>query len=764
MGVFGIERARLLATASVLATTVATGALVATPAAAAAAADNSTTVEDLVVTAQRREQSLFEVPAPVTAITGDTLKSLGVTDLKSVMNFVPNAVLPKSPDNYTLFVNIRGIQQVDVQAQPNFGIYRNGFYAGGERPNVGSLVDVDRVEVLAGPQAGLYGRSAVGGAINVVYATPTSKLGGFLNLDAGNLNRVDFQGAANLPVTDTFAVRVAGWYQNQEHGRIYNTFLHTYTDANRHQGGRISAKWTPTQNLSATWLAEYGENRGPSVNAYAPNGVLNLTVTSPKETPGLISRDTPDVNLNHQYYLSQDVKYTSELGTFQWLTSYSDYRMKDTEDQDRTSLDPATALVSRSVLYRREGVKNFYTEGLWFSPEDKPLTFTAGLSYFHQSFDFVRLRTATLNTNFMAPVSSLLCARFLSNAACPGVPGGAFTAIGLQTGIFGAPDDGSQFKTKSYSGFLQAKYKITDKLSISGSLRYTEDKQGLNIIQQALGTGLGATYIQKLYANTFPNLALNTTLTYKKWSPSLEVQYQANENINLYGLYSTGFRPGGFNITTTSTSLITYGSESAKNFEAGVKTRWMGGRVTANLGVFLMNQHNLLTYQPDPIAPPEFFFFYLDNAGSDRTYGVEFSGTAKLTDWWSTTAAIGWEHAKFTGGTSYGTTIENTNLQFVRTWTINLGSQIRYPLGNGYDLVSAANWRHESGGYLDISSIPWESLNRFDGTLGVAKGGASVVAYVNNLTNDRPRQFVYGNGVTTLMDGRTYGVRFQYKY
>ncbi len=758
-----LQQYRLGLLASACAAMLGAPALAATPAAATAA--GTATLQELVVTAQRRAENIFDVPAPVTAISGDAMKALGVNDLKSIVNLVPNAVLPKSPDNYTLFINIRGIQQVDVQAQPNFGVYRNGMYAGGQRPSVGSLVDVERVEILAGPQAGLYGRSAVGGAVNVVYATPSATQNGFLSADFGNLNRIDVQGAANLPVNDTFGVRVAGWYQNQERGRLYNAFLNTFVDANRHEGGRVTARWAPSDDLSAVWLAEYSENRGPSVQAYAPSGVLNLTVRSAPETSGRIFRDTPDINTNQQYYFSQDLNYSGTFGRLQWLTSFSKYRMKDTEDQDRTALDPAAALVSRSVLNRRERTRNFYTEALWFSPEAKRLNFTAGVSYFNQTFDFARLRSITINTNFMAPASAALCARFLSNAKCPGIPGGAFPAIGLQTALIGAPDTGTQFETKSYSAFARAQYALTDQLSLTGTVRYTEDRQGLDFTQRGLAGGTaGAGLIQALYANTFPPITLNRTIKYTKVSPSVEVQYKPTGDLNLYALYSTGFRPGGFNTTTTSAALIPYGSESAENFEAGVKSRFLDGRLSLNFDVFSMKQHNLLTYQPDPVAPPEFFFFYLDNAGSDRIYGIEFSGAAKITDWWNANATVGWQHAKFTGGTSYGTTIENTNHQFVRTWTISAQSQIRYPLQNGFDLVSTVNYRHESGGYLDISTIPWETLDRVDGTLGVAKGGVTAVAYVTNLTNDRPRQFIFGNGVTTLMDGRTYGVRLLYKY
>lgn len=748
----------------------------ATPAFAAAAAASDTdrhvdstkpvTVEDLVVTANRREQSLFNVPAPVTAVTGETLRTFGIADMKSVMNLVPNAVLPKSPDNYVMYINIRGIQQTDVQAQPNFGIYRNGIYAGGERPNPGPLIDVERVEITAGPQAGLYGRDAVGGAINVVYATPSQARHGYFLADYGRYNRIDLQGAGNIPISDTFALRAAGWYQDQSKGRMYDALQHTYVDRNRHDGGRLSALWTPTDNFSALWMAEYSENQGPSVQAFAPRGIQNLLVKSPPETSDLIYRNTPNVNHNNQLYLSQDLNYRGDFGRFEWLASYSKYRMHDIEDNDKTGLDPTTGPTTSSVLQRHENVRNEYTELLWFSPEHKRLTGIAGISYFDQKFGFARLYTNTLDLNqFGGPNGAAACARYLGDPTCPGVPGGAFPAIGLQSAQFGAPVDGTTIGTKSFSIFGQVKYDLTDELSVTATLRYTDDKEDLNFHQAPLAAvSPGSAYIVALYAHTFPDITLIKSFKYSKVSPEIEVEYKPSDTINLYALYSTGFRAGGFNTVTTSAQFIPYGSETAENYEAGVKTRWLDGRLGLNLDAFWMNQHHLLTYQPDPIAPPEFFFYYLNNVGAAHTYGVEFQAQAAITDWWNASASVGWEKGNLTAGSSYGYPLAGQNLELTRTWTVNLQSHARYPLGNGYDLIAGANWRYEAGGYLDITSIPWPESNRLDGILGVGHGGATLVAYMNNAFDSRPPQFVYGNGATTLVDGRTYGIRFEYRY
>jgi iron complex outermembrane receptor protein len=310
-------RAWLLGTAASCLIAASAPAAVASGAESAAAADSDTTsVESVVVTANKRSETLFNVAAPVTVIGGETISQFDYTDMKSLVALAPNVELPKSPDNYELYINIRGIQETDNYATPNFGIYRNGIYAGGERPNAGSLIDIDRIEIEAGPQGGLYGRDAVGGAVNVVYATPQSQPGGYLTAAYGNWGTYELQGAANLPLNDKWAFRATGWLLEQRDGELYNATLGQYEDRYTRDGGRLQAKFTPNDTLSALWMLEYDDNIGPATEAFAPTGILNGTVTSQPETPNVIYRDTPDKNWNHQIYGSQDIRDKTSIGTF----------------------------------------------------------------------------------------------------------------------------------------------------------------------------------------------------------------------------------------------------------------------------------------------------------------------------------------------------------------------------------------------------------------------------------------------------------------
>ncbi len=705
-------------------------------------ATDSTSVEAVVVTANKRSETLFNVAAPVTVIGGDTIRQFDITDMKTLIALVPNAELPKSPDNYALYINIRGIQETDNYATPNFGIYRNGVYAGGQRPNAGSLIDIDRVEIEPGPQGGLYGRDAVGGAVNVVYATPGSAPGGYFTGAYGNWGTHELQGAVNVPLNDQWAFRATGWLLQQTGGELYNATLGQYEDSYTRDGGRLQAKFTPNDTLSALWMLEYDDNIGPATEAYAPGGIVNGAAKSPPEKPDRIYRDTPDKNWNHQIYASQDIRDKTAFGTFDWVTSFSHYGMHDIEDEDKTALSPtAGPAVLQDTLRRAEQTTNVYTELDYFSPEDKPVVVTAGVSYFNQLFKFGRDYEVAADLTYL------------------GVP------LGVQTANFEASSPGSSILTNSVSAFGQARWKFAPKWSLTVGLRYTYDRDSLNFQQFAVADSPGSPYIIAALGGVFPNLSLDNHYTFTNLSPNAELNYKPSDSLNLYALFSTGFRAGGFNLTTTSVSLIPYGSEKALNYEVGVKTLWLGGRLGMNLDAFYMRQNDLLTYNPDPNPQAAALgFYYLNNVGAADTFGVEYTAIGRLTSWWTANVAVGWLHAQIVKGLSYGESEAGMPLENTREWTLDARTNVAYPLQAGYRLLAGVDYQLEAGGYLDLTNLPWAEEDRLDLTLGVGKGKASLVGYVDNALNSRPADFVYGDGAETLVDGRTYGVRFSVKF
>ncbi len=700
-------------------------------------------IETVTVTAERREESIFEAPVTVSAISGEYLRDRGITDIKTIIGQIPNAVIPDDPQHFNTFINIRGIRQADAQAEPNFGFYRNGLYFGGQRTNIGAQVDIERVEVLRGPQAGLYGRDAVGGAINIVYATPTDKFEGYGSAQYGSYNRYEVQGAVNVPVTDNFAVRGAGWYFDQTGSEYYNITLNEKIDRNHDGGGRLSAKLDITDKLNVLWTAEYEDVEGPSNRSYAPNGVAQLFfgVGAP-ETPTTVQRDTPSRTAYHQFYLSQNITYDTDWGRFNVLASYRDYHLTGIEDQDYTALTPSAAgfpdnLYLQQVLHRNEGVNNFYVEGLWTSAQDQRVTWIAGVSYFHEKFNFSRIFETTADLGDLLGVGPSM----------------------LSTGYFGVPSPGTNFKTSSISAFGQATWHVNEKFEITAGVRWSQDERKLNYLQLPvpgdppgpLDAAWGA--VNGSFLGSFTTTA---SPTFSFLAPTITARYELSDTLNIYGTYGTGFRAGGFNTTATSPALIPYGQESATNYEVGFKSLLLDGNLGINGDVFYMEQDHLVLAQDDPCLC--FGFTYLTNVGTGSTWGAELEALARFNDWLSGNFSIGWLDPNYSG-TVNGVSFSNRMIPYTRSFTLNAGLSARHPLGDDAVLVGTINYRHESGGVLDTVT-GYATLDKLDITAGVGLNDSTrLIGFVNNAADRRIAQFRFGNGALATSIGRTYGVQ-----
>ncbi|HWW57958.1 MAG TPA: TonB-dependent receptor [Sphingopyxis sp.] len=773
---------------TLLLTGLAAGAILSVPAGAQESGEGGVSPpaasaydETIVVTARRRDETLFETPSTVTAVSGQTLRDSGVSDIQSIIALTPNAVIQSDPSNFNTYINIRGIRQSDVQAEPNFGLYRNGIFNGGQRSNLGPMVDVERVEVLRGPQGGLYGRSAVGGAVNVVYAMPKDKLGGYASARYGRYQRAELEGAINLPVSDDFALRAAGWFFDQNKGEFYNVTLDQEVDKSRSSGVRLSARYAPGDDLEILWSGEYSRGSGPATRSFAPDGVTNFLVTSAPETPRTIARDTPSHSRSRTYYLSQTINYDSDIGRFSLLAAYRNYKLTGTDDQDGTAIAPTDApLALRQRLDRAEGIKNGYVEALWSSNGDGPLGWIAGASYFRERFDFSRIITTTMDFDALAdPVNATIaCGALLGGSFTPGdptcqtIPGGPsvafvtspFPAIGVRSGQGGLPSLGSQINTEAFSAFAELTYDIGDALSVTGGLRYTHDIKKLDYDQSGLAVDpLSDAYLSALFANVLPAYSLKVRRTFDNWAPSLNIRYQASPSVNLYANYSTGFRPGGFNTTSTTPQFVPYDQEDASNYELGFKGLWMNGKLGLNLAFFYMTQSNLVLSQNDPIAPPQFGFSYLANVGDARTWGQEAELFARVANGLDVAVSVGHLDAKFTGGASNGVSVKGSLIPFSREWTLNGRIAAEVPVSNRVNFVANANWRLEFGGVL-LDQIDYENLSKLDLTAGFKFGDVRVVGYVNNLFNDRVVEFIFGNGLQSLSRGRTYGAEVSFTF
>lgn len=719
-------------------------------------------IEEVVVTARRRSESLQNVPISVSVLDQELLRALRLDDIGEMMRLVPNATVPVNSEGNNTYIVIRGIRQPDPQIEPNFGLYRNGIFYGGSRTNLGSLVDVERVEVSRGSQGGLYGRNSSGGAVNVVFATPESEFDAYVGTTYGKYARKEVEGMVNLPISDTVAVRAAGWWFDTDGGQFTNELLAQDMDFLEDEGLRLSMRWDASDSVSLLLTGEVSQSSGPSFLAYSPDGLVDfLTLiglpgtTLPPETPETIRRDTREYADVEQYYLSADLEWQTGAGTLNLLASYRDYEFRALRDGDSGDFDPSSGFfVSSSERHLRDDVDNTYLELLWTSPQDRALSFIAGVSYYEENFDFERLIETTLD--------------FTVTPLAPGVSG-------LQTAQLFLPAD-SPLKTESVSAFAEVGFDLTERLSAFASLRYIEDDKSIDYRQFStceipevclaiygdLSVGnLGAF---GFFGLLFPDFATQFDDTFTEWLPGGGLEYQWTDTVTVYATVQTGTRAGGFNTTTTQPEFIPYDPETSITYELGAKSSWLDRRLVVNASVFRFDQDDFLLFAEDPVNP---FFSALRNVGKAETYGFELEVNGRVTPWLFAGLAYGYLDPEVKEGVNFGNDISGNQINRVREHTVSTVLSWDVPLSGGpLRLVGNVNASWEIGGYETPNETnPIEDLELVDVAVGVAGEQWRATAFVDNLGNDTVTLFTFGfPNVQDLTQDRRWGLEFTYDF
>jgi len=344
-------------------------------------ASNASELETIVVTARRREESLFNVPVSVTPVSGETLSAAGLTSIGDIVALVPNAHLTTNPRGFDTYISIRGMTQSDSNAEPNFGAYRNGIFNGGHRVNLGPQLDVERVEVLKGPQGGLYGRDAVGGAINVVYAMPKpgDELNGYATLDVGTCRVRGSRVPSRCPsATGSRCAPRAGTWTRARATTVTSRSTSGWTGKTTRRplepGGGACALGElrddrRVRGARRAVTAHVFARRVPN-GGFAPAGVPPSC--RPRKRPRRCSATPTRGSAWITCFASAKLTYTTDAGALTLQAAYQDYNEDMVLDQDHTALQPdAGLLVLKQEGFWNNSVQHYFLEGLWESDQDQ---------------------------------------------------------------------------------------------------------------------------------------------------------------------------------------------------------------------------------------------------------------------------------------------------------------------------------------------------------------------------------------------------------
>ncbi|MDE1146784.1 MAG: TonB-dependent receptor [Azospirillaceae bacterium] len=593
----------------VLLSGVALGVLNTAASAQQAPAELGDGLQEVVVTAQKRAENLQDVPMAITALSAQTLEKMDVRDVQDLPNLTPGLQIKTSDAsaNPKIFIRGVGLNDFNANAAGAVGIYMDGVYVASPLAQLGQFFDLERVEVLKGPQGTLYGRNTTGGAINVTARQPTFDTTSDGSLEYGRFNAVKAEaGVGGAVVPGKLAIRIAGDYERDD-GDTYNRVSDSYVNAMNRWGGRVGLLFTPSDDLSVTVQLHGGQNRGDSRYTQARPLIPQTAAATGADglcaagfyatgqcTDALGYADTDnnpyagDYNLKGEdkvdtWGASVNVRWDAGKTTLYSITAFDTAERDDVEDTDAS---PDSLIHSTYKATQHDVSQEFRVE----APLTDKLRGVAGVYFLHDyltttsEYDILRdLRPMFVTDDNPTGVS------LDNNVALVGYP---YTQI-----------------TNSYAAFGQVDYQLTDMVTLTGGLRYSKDDKDFtyrSTVEEVVDVFD--------YANS---------KSFSSVSGRASIQVKPTDDVMVYASYNRGYKSGGFfgGYTRDPADLAPYADETLDAYEVGAKTEFWDKRLRVNAAGFYYDYSNLQVFQivtRDGIPTQTF-----NNAASARLYGVD---------------------------------------------------------------------------------------------------------------------------------------------
>jgi iron complex outermembrane receptor protein len=709
-------------------------------------------LEEIIVTARKRAENLQDVGVSVSAMAADDLELRFDVDLQTFANTAPNVVIddiqqgPGSP----AAISIRGVGTTDVEKNfdPTAGVVVDGVFIGVNSGAMFKALDLQSVEILRGPQGTLFGRNSIAGVINLTRARPSFEgYGGAVRLGAGNYSDLQIDGYANMPLSDRFAFKL-GAAKRENDGWFFNDTLNKDVGAIDFSSVSPSFTWRLTDDIEVYYRFD------KTWQDQDANTVLNLA--QPDQAfcffygqcaQGL---DVPQSGGRYRVLQDGDDPYQSYFDTdlhianVSWSLGENDtieYVFGDFSTDEQVYQDwDGTAL----TLYHtdRPAAWDQQSHELRLTHTGDRLTYTAGL-YFWDSHYRIDL------------VSYIGFGDFLG---FPVPPGTVLTVT--QTVIQ---------DTDSKAAFFEGDYALSDAWTLTLGGRYTEDDKDSGVIDPIM-----------------PELAVlgnpdnPFTESWSEFTPKAGLRYRMSDRAMLYGLYSKGFRAGGFSGRpgTYEAASIPYDPETVDNFEIGWKSEWLDGRLRLNGSLFYMEYNDKQEEQSVPTSQGTGQQTVVVNAASAEILGLEIDFAAVFSDSFMLTGNFGLLDAEFTELVDPITQTDLSDLELRRAppVTATLSPRWTFPGWNG-EFTLQADWRYVDDQELTFLNSP-QSHNPahdvLDASLSWRLGDTTVSLWGMNLNQDDSWSQAYDVGTSVTFAGlwtytatrppRTYGVRLVHSF
>jgi outer membrane receptor protein involved in Fe transport len=782
-----------------------------------------TSLEEVMVTARRREERLRDVPVAASAITEEMLQSLVLEGADDYLRQVPSATLVTSGPEYLNDITIRGQGSGRLGfSETATGLFRDGMYNagggfGGRSLSRMDVFDIDRIEVLRGPQGALFGRNSVGGAVNIV----ANRVGDELQLRgtvrAANNDRRDIEAVANLPLSERVGLRIASLYNDQDGGFVVNETTGHELDAQRYRGARAVLDFNVTDALTLGAFYEYYDALAP---AFANLGQRATRIDGSVLDPGPYRR--ADMNREggadiEQHYAMLNADYTLPWATLSAKVSFvTRDGGRSNEDVDHyaghSSIDVTPGAAVGGPDYTSAQYEDYSRTGAQLylvSQTSGPVSWLVGVEGLWSQSDVMN------DPDF--------CPQY-TGGLLPTTPGcfvgqaGTLAATGATVRnaarLAMLHDEFSEDLT-SYSLFGSMDWQMTERLKLGLELRVQRDRKEFGFLRYSedplIYFGAGAPPAGMLAPiaidpdGTGPRTAapvqfcppwLNSTQCsagleavrmdqdreWTFWTPAASVHYAVTDEQTLYARVATGDRPGGFNTNPAATTVrsdfggtLIYEPEKATSFEVGWKGSLFDGAIEGEAAVFYVVTDDVqVVSAPSATARG----FILQNAGDAYVYGGELElrnvtplGPGRLI----TSLALSSQAGKFKDGASALLDINGDNVPDrldlggndvprLRDYQATLNLAYTAPVSAALSMFGGVSAQTADGGFENPDNArDYEGYTLFDARLGLQGDRWKVSLFGRNLGDERYLLNIVG-GNNFWSDGRTYGVELSMTY
>jgi iron complex outermembrane receptor protein len=714
--------------------------------------NSETELEEITVTARKRVENLQEVALSVSAMGSREIEAAFATDVRDLIYISPNTVLDDTNQGpggvAAAYIRGIGVSEVEKNFDPAVGIVIDGVFRGTPSGSIERAIDLERMEVLRGPQGTLFGRNTIGGVINMERTKPTGEVGGKFRASYGNYDMSVIDGIFNFGLGETLAIKLSGAYRNQGEGFYKNLNTGNKDGESKYTSAGINVLWTPVENLEIEWT--YQSER------------------TTQDTPSLLYVGQPGQLFCDAFGICSPAVQTPLSGDrYSVLTAYGDEATNVFGEpfdppgyNPPTAFDDATFDADTNQLEVRwdlnDNYRIDYIIGSWETDETVVTDWdgvTQVMFHTNRPAEYEQL-TNELRLTYDAGgnLAYTVGAYFWDSEYTQLL--NSYIGFAVPLVVLDIPQLTVQ-TSKSTALFFEGDYSFNDQWTLTLGGRWTEDKKTTD------QSGAQANVVAKAKWDEF--------------TPKIALKYQLNDDAMFYGLYSNGYRAGGFNgrVDSDETAATPYDPETVSNYELGYRSEWANRTVIFNATAFYMDYEDKQEeIQQASATSGTGQVTRVVNAASATIKGLEFELMWLATEGFTIRANLGLldnEYDQFlvNTGTSENPNITDfSDLEFRRApdTTFSLVGNYEWQVGAGMMMVQAG-WRYLGAHEVDFANKPElhnKAQNLIDASINYFYKDWSFSAYGRNLGNEDGYQI--GFDVANLWSyaaprpPRTYGV------